>query len=203
MLPRLRSAAPSAVASTDGICRAAKRCAHGARAGTDGAGDTLAADNLDTGLARVQVIDMPLAVTFRAGLLGARPRQARLLQRHGRRRCIIRYPGTVARHGPKRAHYTHSVPPDQPGARRNHIGKSPLTLGRDRPLIAIGGRIAAAFLIDPLNLHVAQYAPCERVSRKPRRSRRSLITVSRIVAPPHRVHSIAMSCLRLSRHNRR
>jgi hypothetical protein len=39
---------------------AAKRVAHGALPGTDGAGDTLAADDLDTGLARVQVIDVTL-----------------------------------------------------------------------------------------------------------------------------------------------
>jgi hypothetical protein len=141
---------------------------------------------------------MPLAVTFRANLLGARPRQARLLQRHRRQRWIVRYPRTVAGHGPKRARYTHSAPPDLPGARRNHIGNNPLTLGRDRPLIAIGGRMAAAFSIVPLNLHVAQYAPCARVSRKPKRPRRSLITVSSIVGPPHRLHSIAMSRLRLS-----
>ena len=92
MLPRLKSAAPIAVASADGVCRTAKRGAHGAGAGTDGAGHTLAADNLDTGLACAQVIDITLPMTFRAGLLGARPRQARLPQRLGRRRCIDRYP---------------------------------------------------------------------------------------------------------------
>jgi hypothetical protein len=104
----------------------------------------------------------------------------------------------VAGHGPKRARYTHSAQPDRPSARRNHIGKNPLTLGRDRPLIAIGRRMPAAFSIDPHNLHVAQYARCERVSLKPKRPRRSLITVSSIVEPPHRSHSIAMSLLRLS-----
>jgi chromosome segregation ATPase len=49
-----------------------------------------------------------------------------------------------------------------------------------------------------LSLHVAQYAPCERVSRKPRTPRRSVITVSAIVGPPHLLQSIAMSRLRLS-----
>ena len=38
----------------------------------------------------------------------------------------------------------------------------------------------------------------ERVSLKPKRPRRSLITVSSIVEPPQRLHSIAMSRLRLS-----
>ncbi len=83
-------AAPSAVASAGRLCRIAKRGAHPALTGTDGACDTLAADNLDTGLARVQVIDMTLAVTFRAGLLDTRPRQARLLQRSHHRRCRAR-----------------------------------------------------------------------------------------------------------------
>jgi hypothetical protein len=59
------------VASVGRLCRIAKRGAHAALTGTDGAGDALAADNLDTGLARVQVIDMTLAVTFPAGLLNA------------------------------------------------------------------------------------------------------------------------------------
>jgi hypothetical protein len=104
----------------------------------------------------------------------------------------------VAGHGPKGARYIHSEQPDRPNARRNHIGKNPLTLGRDRLLIATGRRMPAAFSFDPLNLHVAQYARCERVSRKPKRPRRSLITVSSIVEPPHRLHSIAMSLLRLS-----
>jgi hypothetical protein len=52
-------------------------------------------------------------------------------------------------------------------------------------------------------LHVAQYAPCERVSRKPRILRRSLIIVSAIVRPPHRGHSLAISRLRLSFSTRR
>jgi hypothetical protein len=55
--------------------------------------------------------------------------------------------------------------------------------------------MAEAFAIGTLSLHVAQYAPCERVSRRPRMPRRSLITVSNIVWPPHRLHSIAMSRL--------
>jgi hypothetical protein len=67
-----------------------------------------------------------------------------------------------------------------------------------RPWIAIGGRMIAAFLIGTLRLHVAQYPPGERVSRKLKTLRRSLITVSGIVGPPHRLHSIAMSRLRLS-----
>jgi hypothetical protein len=62
----ITGADPIAVASVCGICLSAKRGAHGARAGTDGAGNTLAADNLDTGLARVQVIDMTLPMAFRA-----------------------------------------------------------------------------------------------------------------------------------------
>jgi hypothetical protein len=52
--------------------------------------------------------------------------------------------------------------------------------------------------IGTLSLHVAQYPPCERVSRKPKTPRRSLITVSSIVGPPHRLHSIAMFHLRFS-----
>ena len=63
-LPGLEFAAPIAVISVCRICRTAKRGAHGARAGTDGAGNTLAADNLDTGLARMQVIDMTLPTAF-------------------------------------------------------------------------------------------------------------------------------------------
>jgi hypothetical protein len=194
----LRSAALIAVASVGGLCRTAKRGAHGTLAGTDGAGNTLAADNLYTGLARVQIVDMTLAVTFRAGFLGARPRQARLPQRRRHRRCSVRYPRTVAGHGPRRADCTHSTPPNRADATRNHIGKNPLRLGRGRPLIATDGRMAAWFSIGTLSLHVAQYAPCERISRKPRTPRRSLITVSDIVGPPHRLHSIAMSRLRLS-----
>jgi hypothetical protein len=55
--------------------------------------------------------------------------------------------------------------------------------------------MAAGFSIGTLNLQVAQYAPCERVSRKPRMLRLNLITVSKIVGPPHRLHSFAMSRL--------
>jgi hypothetical protein len=80
---------------------------------------------------------------------------------------------------------------------RNYIGKNPLRLGRGRLLIVIGGRMVVWFSIGTLSLHVGQYPPCERVSRKLRRPRRSLMTVSSIVAPPHRLHSIAMSRLRL------
>ena len=40
-------------------------------------------------------------------------------------------------------------------------------------------------------LHPQQYAPGKRVSRKPKRLRRSLITVSCIIEWPHRSHSIA------------
>jgi hypothetical protein len=39
-------------------------------------------------------------------------------------------------------------------------------------------------------LQVAQYAPWNRVSRKPMNRRRSFITVSAIMRPPHRLHSI-------------
>jgi hypothetical protein len=145
----------------------------------------------------VQVVDIMLAVTFRAGFLGARPRQGCMLQRQGRRRGIDRYPRSVAGYWPGIAHYTHLIPPDRAGARRNHSGKYPLQLCRGRSLIAIDGRRAAGFSIGTLSLHVAQYAPCERVSRTPRTPRRSVITVSNIVGPPHRLHSIAMSRLRL------
>jgi hypothetical protein len=178
------------VASTGGIGRTAKRGAYGALAGTDGAGDTLAADNLDTGLARVQVVDMTLAVTFRAGFLGARPRQARLPQSDGRRRGIDgQWPGIVD--------YTHWEPPGRAEAARNHTGKNPLRLWRGRPLIAIDRPMVGWFSIGTLSLHVGQYVPCERASRKPRTPRRNLITVSSIVGPPHRSHSIAISRLRL------
>jgi hypothetical protein len=141
---------------------------------------------------------MTRAVTFRAGLLGARPRQVRLPQRHGRRRRIDRCPRSVAKYWQGGAHYTHLAPSDRAGARRNHSGKNPLRLCRGRPLIAIGGRTAAGFSIGTLSLHVAQYAPCERVSRRQRTPRRNVITVSAIVGPPHRLHSIAMPRLRLS-----
>ena len=190
-------AAPSAVAPAGRLCRTAKRGAHAALTGTDGACDTLAADNLDTGLARVQVMDVTLAVTFRAGLLNARPRQARLLQRCHHRRCRADTPESEPP-GPGRADYIHWAPPDRTGVRRRHIGKNPLTLWPGRPWIAIGGRMIAAFSIGTLRLHVAQYPPCELVSWKPKTPRRSLITVSSIVGPPHRLHSIAMSSLRLS-----
>jgi hypothetical protein len=40
-------------------------------------------------------------------------------------------------------------------------------------------------------LHIGQYVPRDRVSRKPTKLRRSLITVSDIIEPPHSVHSIA------------
>jgi hypothetical protein len=129
-----------------------------------------------------------LAVTFRAGLLGARPRQARLPQRHGCRRGI-------GGHWPGIAGYTHSTPPDRAGVTRSHIDKNPLRPGRSRPLIAVAGRLVAWFSIGTLSLHVGQYPPCERVSRKPWTPPRSLITVSDIVGPPHRLHSIAMSRL--------
>jgi hypothetical protein len=59
-------------------------------------------------------------------------------------------------------------------------------------LIAVADRVAVWLSIGALSLQVAQYAPCERVSRKPRTQRRSLITVSDIVGPPHRVHLIAI-----------
>jgi hypothetical protein len=59
-------------------------------------------------------------------------------------------------------------------------------------LIAVPDRVAVWFSVGALSLQVAQYAPCERVSRKPRTLRRSLITVSNIIGPPHRVHSIAI-----------
>jgi hypothetical protein len=41
-------------------------------------------------------------------------------------------------------------------------------------------------------LHVAQYAPWGRVSRKPTKRRISLMTVSGIIELPHRLHSIAV-----------
>jgi hypothetical protein len=94
--------------------------------------------------------------------------------------------------------YTHLTPPDRAGSTRNHSGKNPLKLRRGRPLVAAAGRMPAWISIGTLSWHAAQYAPCERVSRRPRTPRRSLITVSAIVGPPHRVHSIAMSRLRLS-----
>jgi hypothetical protein len=56
--------------------------------------------------------------------------------------------------------------------------------------------MAAGFSIGALSLHAAQYAPRARVSRKPRTPRRSVITVSAIVGPPHWLHAIAMSRLR-------
>jgi hypothetical protein len=105
---------------------------------------------------------------------------------------------TVAGHRPRAADYTHSTPPDRAGATCTHIGKNPLKLGRRRPPNAIDGPIVGQFSIGTLSLHVAQYAPCKRVSRKPRMPRRSLITVSSIVGPPHRSHSIAIFRLRLS-----
>jgi hypothetical protein len=88
------------------------------------------------------------------------------------------------------------TPPDRVGARRNHIGKNPLRLWRGRLLIAIDGRMAAGFSMGALSLHAAQYAPRERVSPQPSTPRRSVITVSTIVGPPHRLHAIAMSRLR-------
>jgi hypothetical protein len=94
--------------------------------------------------------------------------------------------------------YTHSTPPDRAGATSNHRGKNPLTLERGRPLMAIDGPLMPWFSIGRLSLHIAQYAPFERLSRKPSMPRRSVIIVSSIVGPPHRLHSIAMSCLRLS-----
>jgi hypothetical protein len=57
--------------------------------------------------------------------------------------------------------------------------------------------MAAGCSVGALSLQVAQYAPRERVSRKPRTPRRSVIIVSAIVGPPQRLHSIAMSRLRL------
>lgn len=141
-------------ASADRRRRAAQRGAHAAGAGTDRAGDTLATDHLDTEVARVKVIDVTVAMAFRAGLLGARPCQACLPHRRGRRRRTGRNPGTGAGPGPRRADYGHSTPPDRAGARRGHRGGTP--------------------------------------------PRRSVITVSTIVAPPHRLHAIAMSRLRLS-----
>jgi hypothetical protein len=144
------------------------RGAHGASAVTNGAGTTLAADNLDTGLACVQVVDMTLPVAFGAGLLGAGPRQAGLPQRHGCRRCIDRYRSIGTGPRPGIVHYTHLTLPVRVGARRNHTGKNPLALWRGRPLIAVAGRMAPSFSIGTLSLHVAQYAPCERVARKPR-----------------------------------
>ena len=64
---------------------------------------------------------------------------------------------------------------------------------RSRPLLTADCRTVAWFSIETLSLHVGQYLPCERVSRKPRTLRRSLIVVSDIVGSPHRSHSIAMS----------
>lgn len=63
--------------------------------------------------------------------------------------------------------------------------------------IADDDPMAGWFPMGEHSLHVAQYAPRKRVSRKPRTPRRSLITVSGIVGPPHRVHSIAIFRLRL------
>jgi hypothetical protein len=60
--------------------RSLQRGAHTARAGTDWARHPLAADDLNTWLARVQVIDVPLPLTLRADLVDARPRQGLLLE---------------------------------------------------------------------------------------------------------------------------
>jgi hypothetical protein len=55
--------------------------------------------------------------------------------------------------------------------------------------------MAAWFSTGTLSLHVAQYAPRERVSWRPKTPRRSVITVSDMAGPSHRLHSIAMSRL--------
>jgi hypothetical protein len=141
---------------------------------------------------------MTLPMAFRASLLGARPRQARLPQRRRRGHCVVRYSRTMAGDWPGIVGYTHSTPSDLAGATRDHIGKNPRRHGRGRPLIAIDGRMAASSSTGMLSLHVAQYTPCERVSPKPRMPCRSLISVSNIVGPPRRLHSIAISRLRLS-----
>lgn len=57
--------------------------------------------------------------------------------------------------------------------------------------------MARWFSMGEHSLHVAQYAPCERASRMPRTPCRNLITVSGIVGPPQRLHSIAIFRLRL------
>jgi hypothetical protein len=73
------------------------------------------------------------------------------------------------------------------------VGKNLPKLSRGQPRIVVAGGMADWRSIGTLSLHVAQYAPCQRVARKPRMPRRSLITVSGIVGLPHRVHSIAIS----------
>ena len=61
-----------------------------------------------------------------------------------------------------------------------------------RAKIGAGGLMACCWLSSgtPI-LHVAQYAPRDRVSWKPRSPCRSVITVSGIIEPPHCMHSIA------------
>jgi hypothetical protein len=54
---------------------------HGAGTGADRADDTLAAEHLDCGLVRPQVVDITAPLAFRAALLSARPWQAGLRRR--------------------------------------------------------------------------------------------------------------------------
>jgi len=73
-----------------------------------------------------------------------------------------------------------------------HVGKSALMLSREYAMIEAGRWAAGWWLsIGTPILHIGQYAPRDRVSRKPTKLRRSLITVSDIIEPPHSVHSIA------------
>jgi hypothetical protein len=72
-----------------------------------------------------------------------------------------------------------------------HADKSALTLSRERAMIDAGCRMAGWWLsIGTPIWHEGQYAPRDRVSRKPRTLRCSLITVSDIIEPPHCLHSI-------------
>jgi hypothetical protein len=81
-------------------------------------------------------------------------------------------------------HYTHLTPPVLAGAKRNHTGKNRLRLWRERLLVAIDGRMAAGFSIGTPSLHVAQYAPCERVLRK---SRTLSLAATRALTTPARL----------------
>jgi hypothetical protein len=82
--------------------------------------------------------------------------------------------------------------PDRRAAARRHIGRSALRLSRERAMIEAGLWVPSWWLCSgtPI-LQTGQYAPRDRVSRKPTKLRRSAITVSGIIEPPHCVHLIA------------
>ena len=82
--------------------------------------------------------------------------------------------------------------PAQPRWQKSAESCARTTIDRDRRSCSrlVFGRRA--------QLACREYAPCDPVSRKPRTPRRSIITVSGVVGPPHRLHSIAISRLRLS-----